>query len=385
MRRGRGGSCSTRSTRPACRARPSRRRPTRAPAPSESSSWPGRHRPRRKLADEFRSAPVSVPQMRFDDETQFREQSEPLRHELEIHCYRMLGSVQDAEDMVQETFLAAWRGYDAFEHRASFRTWLYKIATNRCLNALRDASRRPDPDFPLDSPEPTRWAEPLWLQPWPDEIYEAREAIGLAFIVGLQHLPPTQRAALVLRDVLGFRASEVAEMLDTTPAAVNSGLQRARATLESRNPRAEHAPAPRSAAERKLVDAFANAFQSGDVDGVVALLTDDAWLTMPPAPLEYQGPAAIGHFFATVPARGDLTRFRFLPTRANGQPALGIYLADPHSAIAHATGILVLTLAGERISAITVFHDTAVLPRFALPRSVVRGDDRARRAPAGRR
>jgi RNA polymerase sigma-70 factor (ECF subfamily) len=306
----------------------------------------------------------------INDEAEFRAQSEPLRRELEVHCYRMLGSVQDAEDAVQETFLAAWRGYDAFEHRASFRTWLYKIATNRCLNALRDASRRPDPDLPPDPPEPTRYGEPLWLQPWPDEIYEAREAIELAFIVGLQHLPPTQRAALVLRDVLGFHAKEVAEMLETTAAAVNSGLQRARATLEQRNPRAEHAPAPRSPAERKLVTAFADAFEAGDVDGVVALLTDDAWLTMPPAPLEYQGPQAIGDFFRTVPARGELTRFRFVPTRANAQPALGIYLADQHGAIAHATGILVLTLAGERISAITVFHNTSVLDRFALPRTV---------------
>src|SRR3954454_17891075 len=305
------------------------------------------------------------------DEADFRTQSEPLRRELEVHCYRMLGSVQDAEDVVQETFLAAWRNLEGFEGRASVRTWLYKIATNRCLNALRDASRRPETELP-QAPEPTRYGEPLWLQPWPDDIYEAKEAIGLAFIVGLQHLPPTQRAALVLRDVLGFKAGEVAEMLDTTTAAVNSGLQRARAALENRNPRAEHAPAPRSPAERKVVDALADAFEAGDVDGVVALLTDDAWLTMPPAPLEYQGPKAIGAFSRAVPARGELTRFRFVPTRANGQAALGIYLADPHGAVAHATGILVLTLAGERIAAITVFHNTGVLPRFALPRTVPR-------------
>src|SRR4051812_10981785 len=307
--------------------------------------------------------------MRISNEAEFRSQSEPLRRELEVHCYRMLGSVQDAEDVVQETFLAAWRGYDAFEHRASFRTWLYKIATNRCLNALRDASRRPDPELPV-APEPTRYGEPLWLQPWPDDIYEEKEAIGLAFIVGLQHLPPVQRAALVLRDVLGFRAAEVAEMLEISPAAVNSGLQRARATLESRSPRADHAPAPSSATERALVTRFVDAFTSGDVDGVVALLTDDAWLTMPPAPLEYQGPEAIGGFFRAVPARGELTLFRFVPTRANGQPALGIYLADAHGGIAHATGILVFTFAGERISAITVFHNTSVLDRFALPRTV---------------
>src|SRR3954454_12818552 len=196
---------------------------------------------------------------RSGDEEAFRALTEPYRREIEVHCYRILGSAQDAEDLVQETFLAAWRGLDSFEGRASVRTWLYKIATNRCLNALRDASRRPETELPV-APEPTRYGEPLWLQPWPDDLYEAKEAIGLAFIVGLQHLPPTQRAALVLRDVLGFRASEVAEMLDTTAAAVNSGLQRARATLESRNPRADHASAPRSAAERQLVDAFADAF-----------------------------------------------------------------------------------------------------------------------------
>src|SRR4051812_33812110 len=150
------------------------------------------------------------------DESEFRAASEPLRRELELHCYRLLGSVQDAEDLVQETFLAAWRGLDDFQQRASFRTWLYRIATNRCLNALRDKSRRPDEtEFVEDPPEPTRMGEPLWLQPLPDERYETREALGLAFVSGLQHLPPTQRATFVLRDVLNFRASEVANMLET--------------------------------------------------------------------------------------------------------------------------------------------------------------------------
>src|ERR1700754_2348698 len=166
--------------------------------------------------------------MHLTQETDFREATEPLRRELELHCYRMLGSVQDAEDLVQETFLAAWRGLDGFEGRATLRTWLYKIATNRCLNWLRDASRRPDEVEIHDHPEPTRADEAPWLQPYPDDpyqAYEAREAIGLAFISGLQHLPPTQRATLVLRDVLGFRAAEVAGMLETTTASVNSGLQ----------------------------------------------------------------------------------------------------------------------------------------------------------------
>ena len=303
------------------------------------------------------------------DEADFRAMTEPLRRELELHCYRMLGSVQDAEDLVQETFLAAWRAFDGFEGRATLRTWLYKIATNRCLNALRDSSRRPF-ELPQDPPEPTRMGEPLWLQPLPDEHYETREAVGLAFVTGLQHLPPTQRAALVLRDVLGYRAAEVAEMLDTSAAAVNSGLQRARTTLESRVPRPERAPAPRSPREREIVDRFATAFEEGDIDTIVELLTDDAWLTMPPVPLEYQGPPAIGNFLGIVPAGGDLRRFRFVATRANGQPAFGLYLRDRQCPIAHGIGILVLTLEADAISAITVFHDTSVLPRFGLPRTI---------------
>jgi RNA polymerase sigma-70 factor (ECF subfamily) len=309
--------------------------------------------------------------MHASAETAFRAETEPFRRELEVHCYRMLGSIQDAEDLVQETLLAAWRGFDVFEGRSSLRTWLYRIATNRCLNALRDARRRPDElVLPEDRPEPTRVGEVLWLQPLPEDRYETREAVGLAFATGLQHLPPMQRATLVLRDVLGFRAAEVAEMLDTTTTAVNSGLQRARLTLEKRVPSAERAPAPRSLAERAVVTRFADAFEAGDVDTIVALLTEDAWLTMPPVPLEYQGPVAIGTFLRTVPARGELRRFRLVPTRANGQPAFGLYLRDPQCPIAHAVGILVLTLAGERVSAITAFHDTSVIGRFGLPRTL---------------
>jgi RNA polymerase sigma-70 factor (ECF subfamily) len=179
---------------------------------------------------------------------------------------------------------------------------------------------------------------------------------------------------LVLRDVLGFRAAEVASMLGVSEASVTSGLQRARSALETRLPASgrERAPLPSSARERDLVGRFADAFEGGDVDAIVALLTDDAWLTMPPAPLEYQGADAIGRFLATVPAGGDLTRFRLVATRANGQPAFGCYLCDPQSPIAHASSILVLTLEGDRISAVTAFHDTAVFPRFGLPRTVAR-------------
>jgi RNA polymerase sigma-70 factor (TIGR02960 family) len=324
---------------------------------------------------------------RAGDEQAFHALAERHRHELQVHCYRILGSPQDAEDLVQETLLAAWRGLDGFAGRSSVRTWLYKIATNRCLNALRDASRRPGggaPDLPPEPPEPTRVADPLWLQPYPDALldaipdaapgpeqrYEAREAVGLAFVAGLQRLPPSQRAILVLRDVLGYRASEVAELLDMSTASVNSGLQRARAALEGRLPAAarERAPLPRSAAERRLVGRFADAFEAGDVDTVVELLTDDAWLTMPPVPLEYQGRERIARFLSVVPAGGDLRRFRLVPTRANGQPAFGLYLRDPQSPIAHASGMLVLTLEGERIAALTAFHDTAVFPLFGLPR-----------------
>jgi RNA polymerase sigma-70 factor (TIGR02960 family) len=326
---------------------------------------------------------------RLADEEAFRELTDPYRRELQLHCYRILGSAQDAEDMLQETLLAAWRGLDGFEGRGSVRGWLYRIATNRCLNALRDAGRRPRelpaPELPPDTPEATR-REPAWFEPYPDVLleglpdespgpearYEAREAVALAFVAGLQHLPPAQRAVLVLRDVLGFRAAEVAAMLDTSEAAVNGLLHRARAAFETRLPAVhrERAPLPHSPRERELVGRFADAFEGGDVDGIVALLTDDAWLTMPPVPLHYQGPAAIAQFLSTVPAGGALERFRLVPTRANGQPAFGFYLRDAQGPIAHATGIIVLTLEGDRVSGITAFHDTSAFPKFGLPRTL---------------
>jgi RNA polymerase sigma-70 factor (TIGR02960 family) len=305
-----------------------------------------------------------------------------FRGELQLHCYRIVGSVQDAEDLVQETLVAAWRGLDQFEGRAALRTWLYRIATNRCLNALRDRGRRPQTSsVPADTqepPAPTRLGEPPWLEPYPDALldgvdlpehrYEQREAIGLAFVAGLQRLPPRQRAALVLRDALGFSARETADMLGTTETAANRLLARARVGL----PPLERtdAPLPESSEERDLVDRFVHAFESGDIAGVVALLTQDALLTMPPAPLEYQGPAAIGHFLSTVPAGGRLDQFRLVPTRANGQPAFGCYLRDPHTPIGHAYGLMVLTLGGELIAAITGFADTSVFHAFGLPRTI---------------
>jgi RNA polymerase sigma-70 factor (TIGR02960 family) len=328
---------------------------------------------------------------RSGDEEAFRDLTDPHRRELQLHCYRIVGSVQDAEDLVQETLLAAWRGLERFEGRASLRAWLYRIATNRSLNALRDRGRRPrelppPPEAAPEPPEPTRRGDPIWLEPYPDSLlegiadvaagpearYETREAIGLAFVAGLQHLPPQQRAVLVLRDVLGFRASEVADMLSTSEASVNSALRRARVTLRSRLPSQprEEAPLPNSGRERELVGRFADAFESGDVEGVVALLRADAWLTMPPEPLEYQGPAAIAGFLSTVPAGGALERIRLVPTRANTQPAFGCYLQDPHAPIARAYGLMVLTLEGDQISAITGFPNPSVFPLFGLPRSL---------------
>jgi len=326
---------------------------------------------------------------RTGDEEAFRELVDPYRAELQLHCYRILGSIQDAEDLLQETLLAAWRGLNRFEGRSSVRAWLYRIATNRCLNALRDKRRRPrEVPTMAEPPEPTRRSEPLWLEPYPDALidaladtspgpearYELKEAVSLAFVTSLQRLPPRQRAVLVLRDVLGFRAAEVADMLETSEAAVKGALQRARGTLESRlgvGDR-ESAPMPRSTRERELVGRFANAVESGDTDEVVALLTDDAWLTMPPQPFEYQGHATIARFLHDRAAlRGR--SLRLAPTRANGQPAFGCYLPDAQTGIGRPYGLMVLTLQGDRISAITWFGDSGVFPHFGLPR-ILRGD-----------
>ena len=328
---------------------------------------------------------------RAGNEAAFGELVDPFRRELQVHCYRIVGSVQDAEDLVQETLLATWRGLERFEGRASMRSWLYRIATNRCLNALRDRGRRlpelpPPPEEPRDPPEPTRQPEPIWLEPYPDSLlegvvdrsdepdarYESRETIGLAFVSGLQRLPPRQRAVLVLRDVLGFRASEAADILGVTEASANGALYRARAALEGglADGARETAPLPDSTAEREVVARFTAAFEGGDVEGVVALLTDDASLTMPPQPLEYVGPSAIAGFLSTVPAGGRLDRFRLIATRANGQPAFGCYMRDANAPIARAYGLMVLTLSGDRVTAITGFPDTSVFGHFGLPRTL---------------
>jgi RNA polymerase sigma-70 factor (ECF subfamily) len=311
----------------------------------------------------------------------------PYRRELEVHCYRMLGSFQDAEDALQETLLSAWRGLGGFtEERASLRTWLYKIATNRCLNALRTASRRPARawDVPnVEQPEPTRLGEVVWLQPYPDVLledasgapsgpearYEQAEAISLAFVTALQVLPPRQVAVLILRDVLGFHASEVAGMLEVTVESVNSTLKRARAGLQRRLPaEALHPPPPAagSAAEEAVVARFVRAWESADLEALVALLTDDVFMSMPPMPFEYLGTDAVARFCAVLLGSGR--RFHLVPTRANGQPAFGAYLRAPDGG-RHGTGLYVLTLAGDRISGMIRF-EASVLPWFGLPRSL---------------
>src|SRR5438105_9386272 len=324
---------------------------------------------------------------RSGDETAFRELTDRYRSELQLHIYRIVGSTQDAEDLLQETLLAAWRGLEEFEGRASMRAWLYRIATNRSLDALRASRRRPEGQRVTKMPEPTRWVEPLWLEPYPDVLldgipdeapgpdarYETKEAIALAFVAGLQHLPPQQRAVLVLRDVLGFRAAEVAAFLDTSDAAVNSQLRRARAALQSRLPAAarDRAPMPNSRREREVVGQFSNALEDGDIDTVVEMLTDDALLTMPPYPYQYQGGAAIGNFLRVRGERHE-TPLRLVPTRANGQPAFGCYFPCPQTDIARPYRLVVLTLAGSNIAEIAFFADSSVFPQFGLPRTVAK-------------
>jgi RNA polymerase sigma-70 factor (TIGR02960 family) len=319
------------------------------------------------------------------DADAFAELVEPHRRELQVHCYRILGSATDAEDVLQEALLAAWQGLSSFEGRASVRTWLYRIATTRSLNALRSARRRPQTGWPppgIDAPEPTRLGATPWLEPYPDILlegladatagpetrYEASEAISLAFISALQILTPRQRAALILRDVLDFPAREVAYMLGMTQESVKSALKRARATLQRQLPPSdgrEPAPPRGSEAERELVDRLTRAYQNGDVEALVALLTEDVLMSMPPIPLEYLGRELVAQFLRAAIFRPGIAQVP-VATRANGQPALVMYVPDQHSGTARASGVLVFTLSGSRVSAITRF-DATVLPRFGIP------------------
>jgi RNA polymerase sigma-70 factor (ECF subfamily) len=330
-----------------------------------------------------------ITRARAGDGEAFRELTQPYRRELQVHCYRMLGSLQEAEDALQDTMLSAWQGLAAFEGRASVRTWLYRIATNRCLNVLRSAHRRPAEEWNMSEfavPEPTRRSEIVWLEPYPDSLglgdtttpgpearVEQTEAISLAFVTALQVLPPRQRAVLILREVLGYSAREVADMLDASVDSVTSALRHARAAVQERVPEAgsdRRLPID-SATERALVARFVRAFESGDVDALVELLTADVNLSMPPLPLEYEGADVVGRFYAVMFSKGRL--YDLVPTRANGQPAFGTYLRNPSGGVRHGAGLVVLTIAGERISAITRFEG-AVLGRFGLPRSLPERD-----------
>jgi RNA polymerase sigma-70 factor (TIGR02960 family) len=316
----------------------------------------------------------------------FRELIEPYRRELQVHCYRMLGSFQDAEDALQDTLLSAWQNFGGFEGRAALRTWLYRIATNRCLNARRSASRRSAKEWDVpgvEPPEPTRLGEVVWLEPFPDTFlegssegllgpearYEQTESISLAFVTALQVLPPRQLGVLILRDVLGFHANEVAEMMDSTIESVNSALKRARASLQRRHPPSadrEPPPAANSPSEDAILVKFVSAWESADLDALVNLLTNDVFISMPPMPFEYVGRDLVARFCAGIFGAGR--RFDLVRTRANGQPAFGTYLRSP-SRVSHGVGLYVLTLAGDRIRAMTRFENS-VFPWFELPRSL---------------
>jgi RNA polymerase sigma-70 factor (TIGR02960 family) len=328
-----------------------------------------------------------IARARAGDHHAFRDLVQRHSHELQVHCYRILGSLQDAEDALQETLVSAWRSLGDFGQRSSLRTWLYQIATNRCLSVLRANSRRPRSATPLPDvtllPEPTGAGDPPWLEPYPDVLldklvdqapgpearYETTEAISLAFITALQLLPPRQRAVLVLRDVLGYRAGEVAKMLDATQESVQSALKRARATVDNYLADSGSRPArqPDTTAERHLVAQLTDALERADVQALVGLLAEDVRVSMPPAMLEYRGIDVARRFFAAVTLRPGRS-YRVVPTRANGQPALGTYLADPHTGVYRGYSLLVVTIIGDRISAITGF-DASVMPRFGLPRT----------------
>jgi RNA polymerase sigma-70 factor, ECF subfamily len=295
----------------------------------------------------------------MEAEDSFRSLTEPYARELHLHCYRMLGSLHDAEDALQETLIRAWRNYERLEGGSSMRPWLYRIATNVCLTAsarARATLLAPYPDELLDE-LPSGDAGPA-------ARYDLRESVQLAFLAAVQHLPARQRAVLLLHDVLGWSAREVAELLDSTGAAVNSALQRARATIEQR--RTELVSPPREV-ERSLVGRYVEAWDAVDIDGLVALLREDAVLTMPPAPMYFEGRRAIAEFLSTVPAGGALDQIRLVETRANRQPAVAAYMLDPEDGSYRAYGVMVLTLDEEAIAAITGFADASIFPFFGLP------------------
>ena len=312
----------------------------------------------------------------------FVQAADPYRRELLAHCYRMLGSVQDAEDLVQETYLRAWRAYDRFEGRSSLRTWLYRIATSACLSALESRSRRP---LPTGLGEPSAEADAAlvkktdvpWLEPIPDVFVDggesdpaaavtSRQSVRLAFIAALQHLPPRQRAVLVLRDVLQFKAAEVAEAVGVSTAAVNSLLQRARAQLDEASLREEEISEPTSAEQRELLDRYVKAFEDYDVPAIVELFTSDAVWEMPPFTAWYQGPETIGQLIATkCPAEGPGDQV-LVPTTANGQPAFGLYMLG-EDGVHRAFHLQVLDVTPAGVRHVAAFFDTSLFEKFGLP------------------
>ncbi|HEX4216131.1 MAG TPA: RNA polymerase subunit sigma-70 [Candidatus Dormibacteraeota bacterium] len=316
---------------------------------------------------------------RAGDQAAFADLTARHVRELHLHCYRMLGSLTDADDALQETLFAAWSALPGFAGRSSLRAWLYRIATNRCLNAIRDGRRRPPavPVPPFEPPPPSRRGDVTWLQPYPDAVadrepgpaerYETRERLELAFVTALQRLPPRQTAVLVLCEVLDFPLAEAAGMLDATPAAAKGLLQRARASLDYEV--GSPPPArPASAVERELAGRFAAALSADDVEGVLALLTDDAWLAMPPAPHEYVGAAAIASFLRASAEGRAGRRLSLVPTRANGEPAFLCFVEAGAGEAVQPSGVVVLRLRGDRIGGITRFLDPVLVSRFDLAR-----------------
>jgi RNA polymerase sigma-70 factor (ECF subfamily) len=302
------------------------------------------------------------------DEQAFVQLTAPLRRRLHVHCYRMLGSVHDADDALQETMLRAWRGIGSFEPRAELSSWLYRIATNVCLRLIEQRTRRETAAVDAHlQPYPDLLLEPKT----PEDEVERRETVGLAFVAAVQLLPPRQRAVLVLRDVLDWSAREAADVLGMSVAATNSALQRARDRVERERREGTLARSHRAAsdeAEASVMRRFVDAWESVDIEGLTALLADDALMTMPPEPGQFVGPAAIGGFFATVPMEGRLDLIQLRPTRANGQPALAAYVQESDAEPFHAYGIMVFALDGERIAGITGFAGyPGLFPAFDLP------------------
>lgn len=326
---------------------------------------------------------------RAGDRDAFAALVQPHRAELQAHCYRMLGSLQDSEDALQETLLKAWLALAGFEGRASVRTWLYRIATNQCLNQLRSTKRRLASDDPEPSAPPSGVDTVRWLQPYPDELlalvpdaapgpearYESREAIALAFVRALQLLPPGQRAALLMRDVLGYPAAEAADLLDVTVDSLNASLKRARAALaepeaSGRRSRSDEGASRNQtvATDTELLERFVSSFTSGSVDDLVSLMTEDIWVRMPPLPFEYHGRRAAAAFFESVAAHRT-TIERMVPLGVNGQPAWGEYVRDPVTRVLHLVGLLAIAVRGSLIVDITHF-DTATASRLGLPRTL---------------